>query len=173
MKLLLTLFLFIVLVSVFTSTIAAQDTAGAPQTVETLRAQLLDAQAKEAELQSRARQLDEDLKPENIERSLAGIGSTRPEELRESRRRQLSIERESVRAQLRLIATSRERLESVLRTAEAQAYQQSAQTNTPVLNQVAAQHDTNSGWVVVTLAVILAILGSVFVVALVRRARTT
>jgi cell division protein FtsB len=173
MKLALSLVLFIVLVSAFSSTVTAQDTVGAPQTVESLRAQLLDVQAKEAELQARARQLEEDLKPENIERSLAGIGSTRPEELRESRRRQLSIERESVRTQLRLIATSRERLESVIRTAEAQAYQQSAQAGTPLLNQVAAQNVTKSGWVVVTLAVILAILGFVFVIALIKRTRAT
>jgi hypothetical protein len=173
MKLAINLVLFIVLVSAFTSTVTAQDTVGAPQTVETLRAQLLDVQAKEAELQARARQLEEDLKPENIERSLAGIGSTRPEDLRESRRRQLSIEKESVRNQLRLIATSRERLESVIRTAEGQAYQQSAQAGTPLLNQVAAQNVTKSGWVVVTLAVILAILGSVFVIALIKRTRTT
>jgi hypothetical protein len=173
MKLTLSLVLLIVLVSASTSTVTAQDKVGAPQTVETLRAQLLDVQAKEAELQARARQLDEDLKPENIERSLAGIGSTRPEELRESRRRQLSIERESVRTQLRLIATSRERLEAVIRTADAQAYQRVSQAGTPLLNQVAAQNVTKSGWVVVTLAVILAILGFVFVIALVKRARTT
>ena len=51
-----------------------------------LRAQLTEMQVKEAELQARLRQLEEDIKPENIEHSLAGVGSTHPEDLREARR---------------------------------------------------------------------------------------
>ncbi|HEU4796379.1 MAG TPA: hypothetical protein VFT02_12155, partial [Pyrinomonadaceae bacterium] len=61
-----------------------------------------------------------------IERSLAGIGSTRPEELREARRRQLTIERESVKAQLKLIETTKARLETAIASAEGRAYQESA-----------------------------------------------
>jgi hypothetical protein len=68
-----------------------------------------------------------------IERSLAGVGSTRPEELRELRRRQLSIERDSVRAQLKLVGASRERLEAAIRTADNQAYQQSTEQTAPAL----------------------------------------
>jgi uncharacterized protein YlxW (UPF0749 family) len=41
-----------------------------------LRVQLVDIQAKQAELQSRLQQLEEDLKPESIERSLAGVGES-------------------------------------------------------------------------------------------------
>jgi hypothetical protein len=148
MKRVLSLVLFIAVVSLVAGEAAAQDSSSAAQTVETLRAQLLDVQAKEADLQARERQLDEDLKPENIERSLAGIGSTRPEELRESRRRQFTIERDGVRAQLRLVTTSRERLESVIRTAETQAYQQSAE-GSPLLNQaVAGNKSWGFGWLV-------------------------
>jgi hypothetical protein len=55
-----------------------------------LRAQLVEAQARQAELHLRLQQLDENLKSENIERSLAGVGSTRPEELREAPRRRTS-----------------------------------------------------------------------------------
>src|SRR5688572_415220 len=102
-------------------TITAQVAAQAPsavQRVEELRRQLAETQAKEAELEARLRQLDENIKPENIERSLAGVGSTKPEELRDQRRRQLSIERDGVRAQLKLLATSRERLERSIRVAE-------------------------------------------------------
>lgn len=58
-----------------------------------LRQQLAEVQAKQTELETRLQQLEEDLKPENIEKGLAGIGSTRPEELREQRRRQLEIEK--------------------------------------------------------------------------------
>src|SRR5882762_9488404 len=64
-----------------------------------LRGQLTDLQAQQADLQSRLAQLDEDIKPENIERSLAGIGSTHPEDLREARRRQLEIQRKGIQSQ--------------------------------------------------------------------------
>ena len=92
MRLVLSLILFMVLVLALTSGVAAQGGSSAAQNADNLRLQLLDVQAKEAELQERARQLDENLKPENIERSLAGVGSTKPEELRELRRRQLTID---------------------------------------------------------------------------------
>jgi len=105
----------------------AQDGGSAAETVEKLKAQLLEVQGKEESLRERLAQLDESIKPENIERSLAGIGSTKPEQLRESRRRQLSIERDGVLAQLKTLETSRQRLESAIANAEALAYQQSAQ----------------------------------------------
>jgi hypothetical protein len=120
-KLFLVLFVFI-----FTATAIAQESSSAAESVDKLRAQLLDVQAKEEELRARAQQLDESLKPENIERSLAGIGSTKPEELRESRRRQLTIERGGVQSQLKLLEISRQRLETAITNAEALAYQQSA-----------------------------------------------
>jgi hypothetical protein len=69
-------------------------------------------------LQARLKQLDEDMRPENIERSLALTGSTRPEDLREQRRRQLEAEKAGVQAQLDLLATSRARLETAIATAE-------------------------------------------------------
>lgn len=107
-----------------------QEIPRAPQnTTEKLRIQLADVQAKEAELQTRERQLDEDLRPENIERSLAGVGTTRPEELREQRRRQLESEKGRVRAQLDQLAQSRTRLEAAIANADADAYRRSAQVN--------------------------------------------
>jgi hypothetical protein len=109
----------------------AQNPASAAQGVEGLRSQLLDVQAKEAELQAREKQLDEDMQPENIERSLALTGSTRPEELREQRRQQLEAEKGRVRAQLDMLATSRARLETAINTAETtEAYRQSITATT-------------------------------------------
>lgn len=105
--------------------------ATAAESLEKLRAQLLDVQAKEEELRERARQLEESLKPENIEHSLAGVGSTRPEELREFRRRQLTKERDGVLAQLKVVETSRQRLETAILNAQGRAYQESARP-TPV-----------------------------------------
>lgn len=110
----------------FTTTSYAQDSASAAESVEKLRAQLIEVQTKEQDLRTRLEQLEESLKPENIERSLAGVGSTRPEELRESRRRQLTIERDGVLAQLKTLETGKARLEADLANAEARAYQQSA-----------------------------------------------
>lgn len=111
--------------------------------VEQLRSQLSDIQANEAELQARDKQLDEDLRPENIERSLALNGSTRPEELREQRRRQLEKQKEEVRSQLEQLATSRARLEAAITTAEAAAYRQSA-GDTIANTTSSAQTNTNS-----------------------------
>ena len=116
----------VLLVLMFAVSGYAQERESAAESVEKLKAHLLDLQGKEADLRTRLEQLDESLKPENIERSLAGVGSTRPEELREQRRRQLSIQRDGVVAQLQTIETSRMRLETALANAEALAYQQSA-----------------------------------------------
>jgi hypothetical protein len=91
-----------------------------------LRAQLLEVETKQAELQTRLQRLDEDLKPENIENALAGIGSTHPEDLRAQRRRQLEIERNGVQRQLDLLVTSHARLETAIATADAEAYRESA-----------------------------------------------
>ncbi|HSE30600.1 MAG TPA: hypothetical protein VLA93_03380 [Pyrinomonadaceae bacterium] len=106
-------------------TFAQQQSAA--QTVDQLKLQLLDLQAQQEVLKAHAVQLDEDLKPENIERSLAGIGSTRPEELRENRRRQLTSEKKIVLAQLQTLDQTKLRLESDIAAAEAQAYHESAQ----------------------------------------------
>ena len=105
----------------------AQETSSAQQSVESLRSQLRDIEAKQATLEARMRQLDEDLRPESIERSLRLTGSTRPEELRDQRRRQLEKEKASVQSQLDQLAASRTRLQSALATAETAAYQQSAE----------------------------------------------
>jgi hypothetical protein len=125
--------LFLGLILIFAASGYAQEQrpATAAESLEKLRAQLLEVQAKEQELRERAQQLEENLKPENIERSLAGVGSTRPEELREYRRRQLTNERDGVLAQLKLVETSRQRLEKAIADAEVRAYQQSARP-TPV-----------------------------------------
>ncbi|HEY3041601.1 MAG TPA: hypothetical protein VGJ66_22895 [Pyrinomonadaceae bacterium] len=98
----------------------------AQEKAASLRAQLAEVEAKQSELQTRLRTLEEKLKPENIENALAGVGSTHPEDLREQRRRQLEIERNGVRTQLDLLATSHSRLETAIAQADADAYRQSA-----------------------------------------------
>src|SRR5947207_9650824 len=100
--------------------------SNAQERAANLRAQLIEAQARQAELQTRLQQLEEDLKPENIERSLAGVGSVHPEELREARRRQLEIGRRGVQSQLDVLAASRSRLETAIAAADAGSYRQRA-----------------------------------------------
>lgn len=172
MKHVLSLTLLLILVSTFAAAINAEDQAikvDAAQAADKLRLQMIDVQEKEAQLQTRARQLEEDLKPENIARSLAGIGSTKPEELREFRRRQISIELESVRNKLKILATSRERLESSLRTAEAEAYHQSAEgVAVPVAQALKAKPGSGPRWFVMAGASI-GILAAVFMLAIVRK----
>ncbi len=135
------LIVFIVSVAVFASGAAADPAAVASVSVSAvqtsvqssaqekaanLRAQIAEVETKQAELQTRRQDLDEQLKPENIEKTLAGVGSTKPEDLREQRRRQLEIERNGVQKQLDLLATSHTRLEAAIAQADADAYRQSA-----------------------------------------------
>jgi hypothetical protein len=128
----------------FSIQVNAQESASAAESVDKLKSQLLEVQGKEEALRARLQQLDESIKPENIERSLAGVGSTRPEELREARRRQLSIERDGVLAQLQTLETRRTRLEAALANAEVLAYQQSARPGT---NQALVASGSRYQWV--------------------------
>jgi hypothetical protein len=121
------LFLVLLFGLLITSRTLAQDSSSNPsEAAADLRARLAEVQANEAYGKARLEQLNEALKPENIERSLAGVGSTRPEELREQRRRELTLERDSVKRQLELLETSRLRLESAIQIADNRAYQESA-----------------------------------------------
>lgn len=115
----------------------AQTQNSAQEKAASLRAQLLEVETKQAELQARRQALDESMKPENIEQSLAGVGSTKPEDLREQRRKQLEIERNGVQRQLDLLATSQTRLQTAIAQADAEAYRQSAAPgNGPSINAV-------------------------------------
>lgn len=165
----LSLILFIVLVTAVSFDAVAQgnkDSSNLPQAAEDLRLQLLENEAKESELKARARQLDEDLKPENIERYFAGVGSTKPEELREMRRRQLNIERQRIQAQLKLVATSRERLESVIHVADSHAYQESADGTSGPLQMIRGSFATVPRLIAGVLVGLATIMGIAFVIAL-------
>jgi chromosome segregation ATPase len=89
----------------------------AEQRAESLRAQQLDVESKLADLQSKVELIDYQLKPENIERA-SGFGTVHPEEAREARRRQLENERSRAMAQIKILETSRTRLETSVATAD-------------------------------------------------------
>ena len=123
--------LLLLLLIASSAEVYAQETSRAQQSLDALRSQLSDIEAKQAALEGRMRELDEAMRPENIERSLALTGSTRPEELREKRRGHLEKEKAGVQSQLDQLATSRSRLQAAINAAETAAYQQSDTTNTP------------------------------------------
>lgn len=102
----------------------AQTTA--QERADSLRLQLEELQTKQINLQQRLQVLEEQSKPENIEKSLAGVGSTKPEDLRELKRRQYEAEKSGIQKQLNILADSKVRLEAGLAQANAEAYQQSA-----------------------------------------------
>jgi TolA-binding protein len=89
------------------------------QRAEALQTQIQDLIGKEALLQTRIDQLDEQLRPENIDQALAGVGSLRPEEAKEALRRRLGNEKRRVQAQLDLLHQSQARLQASLATADA------------------------------------------------------
>jgi Flp pilus assembly protein TadB len=142
----------------------AQDKPTAAETVENLNLRLIDVKAREDNLKLRVQQLDEDLKPENIERALAGVGSTRPEELREQRRRQLTIEKTGVVAQLEETTALRSRLEADLATAEVEAYQQSAKGNNLQNKMLVSQSPITFRWLLLAALVVLGIGVSIMLV---------
>jgi exonuclease VII large subunit len=90
----------------------------AEERAEVLRKQLIDLIEKETAYKSRMAQFDEDLRPENIDRSMAGVGGTRTAEMRDTRRRVLENDKRGVENLLNVTAQSRIRLEEDVRQAD-------------------------------------------------------
>ena len=93
--------------------------ARAEERAEVLRKQLIELLEKETAFKNRMAQIDEDIRPENIERSLSGYGTTRTPELREVRRRSLETERRGLDSLLSVTTPGRMRLEEDVRQADA------------------------------------------------------
>jgi len=91
----------------------------AEQRAESLRSQQVDVESKLADLQAKLDQVLYQLRPENIEQA-AGYGTVHPEEAREARRRQLENEKTRIQAQIKILETSRDRLEASLVNADAE-----------------------------------------------------
>jgi chromosome segregation ATPase len=92
----------------------------AEQRAESLRSQQLDVETKLADLQARLDQIEFAIKPENIDRSTATYGSTRPEEARDALRRSLQNDRARVQNQIKILETSKARLEQAINSADAE-----------------------------------------------------
>lgn len=89
------------------------------QRAEVLQAQLFEIGVKEGPLQDRVDEIDGMLRPQALEQSMAGVGSTRPEETRDAVRNRLGNERRRLLGQLELLRQSRMRLQSSLSTSDA------------------------------------------------------
>ena len=120
--------LILLLLSVFAygSKAVAQNSPSAFEQAQKLRSELSQLHDREAEIKIRLTELEYDLKPENIERHFAGVGSVHPEELREARRKQLQLEKDRLVGQISEIDQSQARLETEIQITESRAYQQSA-----------------------------------------------
>jgi small-conductance mechanosensitive channel len=92
----------------------------AEQRSEQLRSQLLDTESKMADIESKLEQIEYALKPENIDRATQGYGSLRPEEARDTRRRQLEGERGRLKAQYGILQTSKARLQTASANADSE-----------------------------------------------------
>jgi chromosome segregation ATPase len=88
------------------------------QRAEALHVRLRENLEKQIKLQARLDELDQQLRPENIERLFTGIGSVRPEEARDSVRRRITTEKQGIQAQLDVLRQERSRLQASLATAD-------------------------------------------------------
>lgn len=90
----------------------------AEQRVESLRKQGFEMIEKENDIQKRLDAIEIDIKPEMIERNTAMAGSLRPEEVRESRRKQLESERNNLQTLLLEVQRNRATLDNGIRRAD-------------------------------------------------------
>lgn len=90
----------------------------AEQRSESLRKQYFDLVEKENIANTRLAQIEFDMRPEVIERSMQMVGSMRPEELRESRRRSLDAERRNLVAMIAEIQTAKTGLSNSLQRSD-------------------------------------------------------
>jgi hypothetical protein len=90
----------------------------AEERAEILRKQLIELLEKETQFKMRLVQLEEEMRPENIERTLSTYGTTRTVEIRETRRRVLDSEKRGIENLLLVTSQSRLRLEDDVRQAD-------------------------------------------------------
>jgi hypothetical protein len=90
----------------------------AEQRAEIMRKLLVEAVEKETSLKSKLVQIEEDMRPESIDRTMALSGSTRTSEIRDVRRRVLDIEKRGYEALLSQCVQSRQKLEDDVRSAD-------------------------------------------------------
>ena len=91
----------------------------AEQRAESLRKQLYELVEKESALKSRIQQIDDESRPDVIERSVALIGTLHPEELRETRKKNLDAEKLNLGKLLSQVELNRINLENNVQKSDA------------------------------------------------------
>ena len=84
-----------------------------------MRKQRFELVEKENSIRARIDQIDVDARPESIEKSVAVMGTLRPEELRDARRKSLDSEKRNLTNLLNEIVTAKNRLDQNVVSAEA------------------------------------------------------
>jgi hypothetical protein len=90
----------------------------AEQRVESLRKQSFEMLDKENSIKAKLEQIENDLRPESIDRNIAFIGSLRPEELRATRKKNLEAERTNLQNMLAEVQRTRSNLDLNVQKAE-------------------------------------------------------
>jgi TolA-binding protein len=90
----------------------------AEQRADALRKQLFDLIERENEIQTKLDQLNNNLRPESIDRSVSFAGSLRPEELREQRKKSLEIEKTNLSNLLTEITNNKTNLQENVQKAD-------------------------------------------------------
>ena len=90
----------------------------AEQRAESLRKQLFEMIEKESTLQSHIDQINNEMRPEVLERTFATVGSLRPEELRAAKKRSLELEKRSKETLLVEVQRNRASIEQSLLRAD-------------------------------------------------------
>jgi hypothetical protein len=85
---------------------------------EDLQLHLTEIADKEANIQPNLELVNQQMRPENIERELAAVGSTKPEEVREEVRRRRAAEQQRLQTQLLQLRQDKTRTQSSLSTAD-------------------------------------------------------
>ena len=88
------------------------------QRVRELQKELIDIGDKEIALQKRLDEIEEEQRPDRIERALAGVGSVKPEEERAAISTRLSNEKRRIQTQMEALRTSRTRIPPLIANAE-------------------------------------------------------
>lgn len=90
----------------------------AEQRAESLRKQRFDLIEKQGTIKTKIEEIDNDLRPEMIERTVAMTGSLRPEELRDARKKNLEAERANQSTLLEEVQSTLARLDDSVRKAD-------------------------------------------------------
>jgi len=91
----------------------------AEQRSESLRKQRFDLIDKENSIRTRLDQIDIDIRPESIEKNVAMMGTLRPEEIREARRKSLDAERRNLQNLLNDVVAARAALDADVQRSDA------------------------------------------------------